>query len=40
MIAVGYLGDPAQLSDSHKASELAQQQRKPLEELIFGGTMP
>ena len=39
MIAVGYLGDPAHLSDSHKASELAQQQRKPLEELIFGGTM-
>jgi nitroreductase len=39
MIAVGYLGDPAQLSISHKASELAQQQRKPLEELIFGGTM-
>ena len=39
MIAVGYLGDPEQLSDSHKASELAQQQRKPLEELIFWGTI-
>jgi nitroreductase len=35
MIAVGYLGDPEQLSESHKARELAQQERKPLEELIF-----
>ena len=38
MIAVGYLGDPEQLSDSLKARELAQQQRKPLEELVYWGT--
>jgi nitroreductase len=37
MIAVGYLGDPEQLSDSHKANELAQQQRKTIEELILNG---
>jgi nitroreductase len=36
MIAAGYLGDPEQLPDSLKVRELAQQQRKPLEELIFG----
>jgi nitroreductase len=35
MIAVGYLGDPEQLSESHRARELARQQRRPLEELIF-----
>ena len=38
MIAVGYLGDPEQLSDTLKARELAQQQRKPLEELVDWGT--
>jgi nitroreductase len=35
MIAVGYLGDPEQLSESHRARELARQERRPLEELIF-----
>ncbi len=35
MIAAGYLGDPDQLPDSLKERELAQQQRKPLAELIL-----
>ena len=39
MIAVGYPGDPEQLSESLKARELAQQQRKPLEELVYWGTL-
>ena len=37
MITVGYLGDPEQLSESLKANELAQQQRKTIEELILNG---
>lgn len=36
MIAVGYLGDPEQLAEEYRASELRQQQRKPLEELLLG----
>jgi nitroreductase len=39
MIAVGYLGDPEQLPEPFRQRELAQQQRKPLEELIFWGTL-
>jgi nitroreductase len=35
MIAVGYLGDPEQLPEPFKQRELAQQQRKPLSELIL-----
>lgn len=35
MIAVGYLGDSDLLPDNLKARELAQQQRKPLTELIL-----
>lgn len=37
MIAVGYLGDPEQLPEPVRQRELAQQQRKPLEELILNG---
>ncbi len=36
MIAVGHLGDPEQLPEPFKQRELAQQQRKPLAELILG----
>ncbi len=39
MIAVGYLGDPEQLPEPLKGRELAQRQRKPLEELIFWGAI-
>jgi nitroreductase len=35
MIAVGYLGDPEQLPEPLKERELAQQQRKSIEELLF-----
>jgi nitroreductase len=35
MIAVGYPGDPDQLPDNLKERELAQQQRKPLKDLIL-----
>jgi nitroreductase len=35
MIAVGYLGDPVQLPEPFKAREVAQQQRKTIEELIL-----
>jgi nitroreductase len=35
MIAVGYLGDAEQLPEPHRERELAQQQRKPLSELIL-----
>ena len=35
MIAVGYLGDPEQLAERHRERELAQQQRKTLDELIL-----
>ena len=35
MIAVGYLGDPEQLPEPLKERELAQQQRKSIQELIF-----
>ena len=35
MIAVGYPGDPDQLPDNLKESELAQQKRKPLKDLIL-----
>jgi nitroreductase len=36
MIAVGYLGDPEQLPEPVKQRELAQQQRRPIEDLILG----
>ncbi len=36
MIAVGYLGDPEQLAEAYRESELRQQQRKPLEALLLG----
>ena len=35
MIAVGYLGDPDQLPERLKERELAQQQRRTLQELIL-----
>ena len=35
MVAVGYLGDPDQLSESPRKRELVLQTRKPLEELIL-----
>ncbi|MBA4386661.1 MAG: nitroreductase [Verrucomicrobia bacterium] len=35
MIAIGYLGDPAQLSPRNQERELAVQQRKPLSELLL-----
>lgn len=35
MIAVGYLGDPAQLPQGLKEREVAQQQRRSLDELIL-----
>ncbi len=36
MIAVGYLGEPEQLAEPYRESELRQQQRKPLEDLLLG----
>lgn len=37
-IAIGYPGDPENLSDSLRARELAPRERKPLESFVFGGT--
>ena len=37
MIAIGYLGDPERLPEPLKEDELAQQQRKTIEELILNG---
>jgi nitroreductase len=37
MIAVGYLGDPEHLPEPLKERELAQQQRKTIEELVLNG---
>ncbi len=36
MIAVGYPGDPAQLDEKLRASELQARQRKPLEQVVRG----
>ena len=36
MLAIGYLGDPAILSEQNRDRELAQRQRKPLDEIVFG----
>ncbi|MGH9499499.1 MAG: nitroreductase family protein [Terriglobales bacterium] len=38
VIAVGYPGDPASLSDKLREKELAPRQRKPLREFVFSGT--
>ena len=35
-VAIGYLGSPEQLADSHRAREVAKRERKPLSELVFG----
>jgi nitroreductase len=35
MIAVGYLGDPAQLTDVNRIREMEMQQRKPLAEILL-----
>jgi nitroreductase len=37
-LAIGYKGDSANLPDTLKERELATRQRKPLAELVFGGT--
>ncbi len=36
MLAIGYLGDPATLSEQNRSREVAPRQRKPLGELVFG----
>jgi nitroreductase len=36
-IAIGYPGDPAQLEDDLRASEIAERDRKPLGEIAFAG---
>lgn len=36
MVALGYLGDPAQLADNHRESELKARERRPLTEFVFG----
>lgn len=36
--AIGFLGDPDQLPDEHKESELAERKRKPMEEILFLGS--
>lgn len=36
-VALGYAGDPAQLSESHAASEQSPRTRRPLAELVHGG---
>ncbi len=38
MLAVGYLGDPAQLNERRRAQELESRNRKPLREFVFGET--
>jgi nitroreductase len=38
VIAIGYQGDPAQLSDKLKSRELAPRMRKPLSEFVFERT--
>ncbi len=35
-VALGYLGPPNQLSEALRKSELAQRQRKPLNEIVYG----
>lgn len=37
VIALGYLGDPDQLSDQRREQELAPRTRKPLREFVHGG---
>lgn len=36
MVALGYLGDPAQLADNHRESELMARARRPLTDFVFG----
>ncbi len=36
MLAIGYLGDPATLSEQNRDRELTARSRKPLEEIVFG----
>jgi len=36
MIALGYLGDPATLTEGQRSMELAARSRKPLSQLVFG----
>jgi nitroreductase len=38
--AIGYLGDPARLSDKLREREGQPRQRKPIEELVFNGAWP
>jgi hypothetical protein len=38
-VAIGYLGDPAQLDDpDRRESETRERSRRPLDDLVFGGT--
>jgi nitroreductase len=37
-VAVGYLGDPAGLPEPLRSREMAEPARKPLAEIVFGGT--
>ena len=37
-VAIGYLGDPATLSEKAMKSEIAPRARKPLNEIVFEGT--
>ncbi len=37
VVALGYAGDPAYLSESHASSEQSPRTRRSLEELVFGG---
>ncbi len=37
MMAIGYLGDPAALSEELRAKDLAPRQRKPIREFVFRG---
>ncbi len=36
MFALGYLGDPNELAERHKESELTERMRRPLSEILFG----
>jgi hypothetical protein len=37
-VTIGYLGDPASLSERRRESELAPRSRRPLQETLFTGT--
>ena len=37
MLAVGYLGDPDQLTERRRAQELETRTRKPLQDFVFAG---